>query len=64
MSWEFNTTPVEMEGFEPTSHIEIDSTTVSEAALKAIEDALYGTEAEEAYLPTPNQIIEMVGDAA
>lgn len=64
MSWEFSTTPVELKGYEPTSHIEIDSTTVSEAALKAIEDALYGTETEEAHLPLPSEVVELIGSAA
>lgn len=64
MSWEFSTTPVEIEGFEPSSHIEIDSTTVDAAKLKALEDILYGTESEEARLPLPDEVAEIIGAAA
>lgn len=60
MSWEFTTTPVEVTGYQPTSHIEIDSTTIDEAKLKAIEDILYGTEAEEARLPLPEEVFQIL----
>ena len=63
MSWEFSTTPVDVEGFEPTASIEIDSRTVSETGLKALEDALYGTTDKEAYLPLPADVITLVGTA-
>lgn len=43
-SWEVSTTPVEVTGFKPTAHIEIDSRTVSESVLATIEAALYGTD--------------------
>lgn len=64
MSWEFTTTPVEAEGFEPTSHIEIDSNSISEAALAAIEAALYGSETEEAHLPLPAELATLIDGAA
>lgn len=48
MSWEVTTTPVEIEGFKPTAHLEIDSTKFDTEALKAklqqIIDSLYGTD--------------------
>lgn len=55
-SWEFTTTPVEVEGFKPTSIITIDSTKVDETALKALEAKLYGSESEEPTLPLPAEI--------
>lgn len=64
MSWECSTTPVDVEGFEPTASLDIDSTTVDPAKLKALEDILYGTESEEARLPLPSEIIELIGEAA
>lgn len=64
MSWEFSTTPVEVEGFEPTAHIEIDSTKVDKTKLKALEDILYGTEDEEARLPLPAEIATIIGQGA
>lgn len=64
MSWEFSTTPVEVEGFEPTAHIEIDSTKVDETKLKALEDILYGSEDTEARLPLPAEIATIIGQGA
>lgn len=63
MSWEFSTTPVDVEGHEPTASIEIDSRNVSETGLKALEDALYGTADKEAYLPLPAEVATLVGTA-
>lgn len=55
-SWEVTTTPVSVEGFKPTAHIELDSTVLGEAKMAAIEALLYGGEAEEATLPLPSAI--------
>ena len=63
MSWEFSTTPVDVEDHEPTASIEIDSRDVSETGLKALEDALYGTADKEAYLPLPADVATLVGTA-
>lgn len=62
-SWEVTTTPVNVTGFKPTSCITIDSTKVAEGAMKALEDALYGTESEEAYLPLPDEIKTLLSTA-
>lgn len=64
MSWELSTTPVAVEGFKPTSHLVIDSKKFTAEKMKAIEDILYGTEAEEARLPLPSEVAEILGDAA
>lgn len=55
-SWELSTTPVAVEGFEPTSYLEIDSTKADPTKLKALEDKLFGTTDGEATLPLPNEI--------
>lgn len=60
MSWEFTTTPVAVEGFKPTSHIEIDSTKVDSTKLAALEDILYGSASEEARLPLPSEIADLM----
>lgn len=52
MSWEVKTTPVTIKAvnpktgkpYKPTSHLTIDSTTVSQAVLSRLEDVLYGTD--------------------
>ena len=44
LSWEITTTPVPVTGFKPTACMTLDSTLLSAAAMKAIEDVLYGTD--------------------
>lgn len=61
MSWEFSTTPIELDGFEPISHIEIDSNAVDSAKLTALEAILYGSEEKEARLPLPDEIVTLMG---
>jgi hypothetical protein len=56
MSWECTTTPVEIPGFDPAAHIEIDSTKVDAEQLAALEAILYGSESEEARLPLPDEL--------
>lgn len=58
-SWEVTTTPIEVPGFKPTACITVDSTKVTAAKLKALEDMLYGTENGTSTLPLPSAIITM-----
>lgn len=60
MSWECSTTPIDVPGFKPTAHIEINSKDIDAAKLKAIEDLLYGTESQESTLPTIEELIELM----
>jgi len=55
-SWEITTTPVEVTGGKPTSCITIDSTKDDAEKLATLEAMLYGSESEEAKLPTPDEI--------
>lgn len=64
MSWEFSTTKVDCGKLEPTSHIIIDSRKVDATKLAELEDMLYGTESDEATLPTPAEVIALFGGAA
>lgn len=59
-SWEVSTTPVAVEGHEPTASIVIDSTKVDAEKLAALEAILYGSESEEARLPLPDEIAELM----
>lgn len=45
MSWEVTADPINVTGFKPTATLVIDSTKVTEANLKALEDVLYGIDA-------------------
>lgn len=62
-SWEITTTPVEVEGFKPTACITIDSTKVDSTKLAALEKVLYG-DTEDAKLPLPNEVLEIIGGTA
>lgn len=55
-SWEFSTTPVNVEGHKPTACVTIDSTKVDADKLAELEAILYGSESEEARLPLPTEI--------
>lgn len=59
-SWEISTTPVNVTGFKPTSYISIDSRKADAAKLAALEAILYGSESEEARLPLPDEIAELM----
>lgn len=65
-SWEFTTTPVEItkdvggKKLKPTATMTVNSTRISEAALKKIEDAIYGTEDDEPKMLLPDDIIEII----
>ena len=63
-SWEVTTTPVNVTGHKPTASVVIDSTKVDAAALAALEAVLYGSESEEARLPLPDEIVEIMAGAA
>ena len=60
LSWEFSTTPVNVSGFKPTSHVEIDSTKTTAEKIKALEDILYGTAEVAARLPLPDEVATLM----
>lgn len=56
-NWDVSTTPVEVPGFKPTAHVEIDSTKVVASELKALKDIIYGTADADARLPLPAELL-------
>ncbi len=62
-SWEISTTPVDVAGFKPTAHIEIDSTKVGADKMAKIEAKLYGADSEEPTLLLPDEILALVKGA-
>lgn len=68
-SWEITTNPVEVPGinpatdkpYRPTAHITIDSTKVTAAKMKELEDILYGTAGVDPKMPTPAQVLAIFG---
>ena len=77
LSFDYDSTPVDVPGHKPASSLTIDSNTVSAAALKAIEDAIYGTDAvaadaehnieavaaTDSYLPYPAALQALIATA-
>lgn len=70
-SWEFSTTPVNVTGAQPTALLTIDSTKLTEEALKnlsALEDILYGKAGEgsenDPRLPLPDEVAEILKTGA
>lgn len=66
-SWEFTTTPIEIPAsvgdFKPTAILTIDTTELeggkNNAALKSLEDLLYGTANSEPSLPLPEAVFNL-----
>ena len=62
-SWEFKTTPVNVDGHKPTASLTIDSTKVSETKMAALEKVLYGDSDAEARLPLPDEVVQILTSA-
>lgn len=60
LSWEYTTTPVNVDGHKPTAYIVIDSTKADPTKLAALEKKLFGDSSSEAQLPLPNEVITMM----
>lgn len=61
MSWEIETTPINVAGLKPTSNIIINSVQADKDKLAELESILYGSESEEARLPLPDEVISIMG---
>ena len=61
-SWDFTTTPQEVESdkIQPTSKLTISSLEVDSETWTALNDLVYGTEAEAASMPTIDEVIALV----
>ena len=65
LSWSITTTPVPVTGFKPTAKLTINSTVATPTGYAALKEALYGSAAEEAYLPLPDEVktlLDTTGD--
>ena len=61
LSWELSTTPVDIPGMKPSAKIEFDSTLLTAAQMKIVEDTLWGTENSDPRLPSPSEWIALLG---
>lgn len=59
-SWDITTTPVNIEGMQPSAKLTIDSTKVDETKMEALEKILYGDADVEARLPLPAEILTII----
>lgn len=50
--WEITSVPEEIENFYPTAHVVLDSRKLNAHLLQDIEDILYGSNSNDAYLPS------------
>ena len=62
-SWELTTTPVSVNGYEPTAILTIDSTKTDPTKLATLEGILFGSEETEARLPLPDEIATIMARA-
>lgn len=60
-SWEFTTTPVNINGLKASAIATIDSTKADATKLKALENILYGSEETMARLPLPDELVTLLG---
>lgn len=70
-SWDCSTTPevVDVAGYKPTAHIEIDSRDVAAADLATLEEFLFGKDGEgsaakDPQIPTAKSVVEFFADTA
>ena len=59
-SWDVSTVPVPVEGMNPTATMVIDSTRVEPSKLQLLEEVLYGSSVEDARLPLPDEVKELL----
>lgn len=60
-SWELTTNPISVPGHKPTAILTINSLTANKEKIASLENILYGTDTEEAKLPTPEEVITLFG---
>ena len=58
-SWKITTKPPAMAGYRRTSHIVLDSRSTDPTVLSAVEDILYGTDADSARIPSLDDLISI-----
>lgn len=68
LSYEINTTPIEVEGFKKTAHFKVDSTKADPDCLAALETILYGkdpttvggSDGVKPRMPLPDELIDIL----
>jgi hypothetical protein len=60
MSFDYDSVPVNVTGHKATSSLEIDASKVPSEKMTLLENALYGTDETEAYLPLPDDLLDLI----
>lgn len=61
LSWEFETVSTKVTGHKALSTIVFDTTKMDADKVKAVEDALFGSESGNANLPLPDALLKLAG---
>lgn len=61
-SWDIQTTPIEVSGYQHTSYLVVDSTKTNAYTLWVLEDILYGNDTNEPRLPYPDEVLSIIED--
>lgn len=61
LSWAITTIPVVIDGYRPSAHLIVDSRLIAPATMLSLEDLIYGDSENEAELPTPSELITLLG---
>lgn len=61
-SWELTTTPVNVEGHNPTAILTINTEKADKDNLKALEKILFGDESTEPRLPLPDEVAKIISE--
>ena len=61
LSWDFSTLPVDVPGAKPSAHLVISSLTADPTKLKQLETKLYGSDSVAPALPSPQEVITILG---
>jgi hypothetical protein len=58
-NWDFSTLPIPVPGVQRAAHIVVDTTLAYSSTVAALEDVLYGTEAADSRLPSPEEVLDI-----
>lgn len=58
--WDFTTLPIPVPGASPSAHLIVDGNTAYPWVVEAMEDILYGNDADDPRLPLPQEVWDVV----
>ena len=60
LSWDYDSTPVNVTGHKPTASLEVNSLYIDSAKLTLIENAIYGTDETESHILLPDDLLALI----